>query len=548
MPKIDVSCSVNAFVGQKGRKLLIPVPIFVFFASGFPAGASCRVRVSLLSSSPLGVLGVQAIPGTLNDVGANSVESPSFDPNGVIPSMTAFPSFFDSSNLTASSSYSATYRIVVIDTATNVQVGSIEFPLSGNATPAQSVDVIFALDHTFTMGKTDASRASRLARLKAAFARGVALLRDDDTLSVATIDNFQSPAGPQLAPGPATAAQQTAATNLANGLSVDLRSPITKSIQWGIETARALSQTATLVILTDGVNIDSPGYVLTTPTLPTSALIIGENPAAIPASAATMVSSNGHYAFASAQTLGEFAIEKLLTQVLVGLGGSTFISDPEGALRPGESQSFPLHITETDRDVEVIVFSNDAQALEVRLDLDAQLSQSEKLAPEATRAVTHYESGQIVRGEGVLITRPTIPTLPDPKLTSLKVTVSRTRPGLREDAPVRFNLIVAAKTDLALDAEVSASGADLLFSASLTEYGQRWDRPGTSVQVELFKPDGRTQTFGLHESTPGRFAANLSNLQAGAYTAHFIATGSSLLDQRVFQRECLKTAVVVSSN
>ena len=106
--------------------------------------------------------------------------------------------------------------------------------------------------------------------------------------------------------------------------------------------------------------------------------------------------------------------------------------------------------------------------------------------------------------------------------------------------------MVAAKTDLAFDANLTASGSDLELSATLSEYGQVWDRPGTNVQVELFQPDGGIQTIMLRESAPGLFETTLSNQRAGAYTAHFIATGKSLLGQRVFQRECLRSIAIFS--
>ncbi|MEI9953490.1 MAG: hypothetical protein WDO74_32050 [Pseudomonadota bacterium] len=89
----------------------------------------------------------------------------------------------------------------------------------------------------------------------------------------------------------------------------------------GIDAGRALSPGGTLVLLTDGVNNVPTGTGLAPSSLPTSALIIGEDPTAIPLSATQMMAAGGTCAFASAQTLGEFAIEKLLTQLLIGLGG-----------------------------------------------------------------------------------------------------------------------------------------------------------------------------------------------------------------------------------
>jgi hypothetical protein len=537
---IQISCSAPArFTAQKGRKLLVPVQITLFASIGL--SNPCRVRASFISA-PLGGLSIQAIPNMWTAVSASVVESTDFDPNGTLPVFTAFAAFFDPSP-GPTTGYTASYTVEVIE-GSNVR-GLIQFGLTGDASAAKKVDVIFALDHGASMGRPDPSDP-RLTRLQTAFSRGVALLRDDDTLGVVTFGNLKCPQNPQLAPGPANAAQQAAAITLAGDLVVDTSVPTsTKCIQMGIDAARALSQTATLVLITDGLNRDAPGHTLAQQTLPTSALIIGEGPPAIPASAPLMVSADGDYAFASAQTLGEFAIEKLLTQVLIGLGGSTFLSDPEGSLAPGGSQSFPLQITEADHEVEVIVFSNDAGPLQVRV---SGLQAGEPHHGEQHQYVERVEPAPN-RGKGYVITRIPIPRLSPREDIHPKVTVSRAPCAAHEDAtPVRFNLLVVAKTDLRLDAEVTASGtsvgSDLLFSAVLSEYGPSWSREGVSVHVELSHPDGGVQKVHLHECAPGRFQASLRSFRAGAYTAHFIATGKSLLQCRTFQREYVRTVAV----
>lgn len=539
---IQISCSAPPFVAQKARKLLIPVPIILFAPFGITS--RCRVRVSFLGSS-LGGLSIQAIPGTWDALSTTSVESHNdFDPNQPIPLFTAFPAFFDGNNPTApTTGYSATYQVEVFDSS-NVQQGSIQFVVSGNATPAQSVNVVFVLDHGSTMTTTDASGASRLARLKAAFARGVALLRDDDTLGVASFGNLRCSMNPQLAPAFATSAQQSVATTLANDLAIDTSAPAVKCIQMGIDAGRSLSTTATLVLITDGTNTNAAGHVLTTPSLPTSALIIGEDPNQIPTSASKMVSSSGHYAFASAQTLGDFAIEKLLTQVLINLAGNTFISDPEGTLKPGESQSFPFHITEADHELEVIVFSNDAKLLKVHVEVPVMREQGSCYQ----RHQPHGEPPPI-EGEGYLIKRVLLPTLPQERDEPPQVIISRIGPAPDGNAiPVRFNLLVVAKTDLRLNAKVTASGlsvgSDLLFSAVVSEYGFTGGHHRVNVHVQLTHPDGFTQTIVLEQCAPGRFQASLRSFREGVYTAHFIATGESLLRRRAFRRENVQTVAV----
>src|SRR6478609_6868345 len=159
---ITIGCSAPPFSGQKGRKLVIPVPITLSAASGFAQG---YVRVTLLSSnSPLGVLTIPEIPNLwtaavppppLPPSSIASVVSPMFNATGTLPKITAFPAFIDTNGMTTpTTGYAANYLIEVFDTANNLQ-GSLPFTLTGNASAAQSADVIFALDRGFTMGRTD---------------------------------------------------------------------------------------------------------------------------------------------------------------------------------------------------------------------------------------------------------------------------------------------------------------------------------------------------------------------------------------------------------
>lgn len=555
---IQISCSALAFNGQKARKLFVPLAITVFAPSDIPLGAQCHVRVSLISSPTAGVFSIQAIPGTWDVTSTpgtlGSVLSTAFfDPNLTLPSFTAFPAFFDSSNPTAPSpppGYSATYQVDVVDGS---QVyGSVQFVVTGMATAQQSVDVVFALDHGSSMNSSVVT-PNRLDRLKSAFPRAVALLRGDDRLGVISFANLGStpPFNPQLPCGQATFAQREAATALGTGLGRDNTAPL-KSIQMAIEAARVLSPTAMLVLVTDGTNVNPPGHVLVPPSLPTSAMIIGDFANQIPSTATKMVSADGHYAYASSQALGEFAIEKLLTQILIGLSGSTFISDPDGALEPGESQSFPLQLTEADHELDVIVFSNDAPVLKVTVD-DLERGDSPHSHYRKQQPCDDPSDDDPTRGEGFVITRVPLPKLPPlGHGPPAKVIISRAPAASRHEAPpVRFNLLVVARTDLMLDAQVMASGnsvgSDLLFSAVLTQYGLTWQGTSASVHVELSHPDGGVQILHLENTAPGRYQASLRSFRAGAYTAHFIAVGKSLQQHRPFRRECVRTVAVYAS-
>ena len=577
---IQITCS-GSFNGQKARKLLVPLRIQVSTPSDIPANAQCKVRVSFAGSPTASFFSVQAIPGTW-DAGATAdiIESNlTFNPNtDPLPlSLVAFAVFQDDTNPTAPSAppdYTANFRIEVFQGS--VVFDSIVFVLPGSAAAQQSADVVFALDHGSSMNSTVVT-PSRLERLKSAFPRAVALLRGDDTLGVSSFANLglDPTLSPDLQCAKAFLTQRNAATSLSDGLVRDNTGPL-KPIQLAIEKARVLSSTATLVLITDGSNFNTPK--LSTPQLPTSALIIGESTTPIPSSAAKMVSQNGCYMYATTQALGDFAIEKLLTQLLIGINGRGFISDPEGSLRPGESVTFPIHVTEADRELEAIVFyPHGADPLDLDVN-DLQVSeppasnehhghhghqhhhehhahqqqehQDRHGHQDHSRCDDPRAEPDPCRGSGFVITRrPIVPERLHPdRAHTPTIVVSRSQAVRSSSAPVRFNLMVVAKTDLRLDAEATASGltvgSDLLFSAALSEYGQTWDHRGVNVHVELTHPDGGVQTLHLEKTAPGRFQTSLRSFRAGAYTAHFIATGKSLLHRRTFRRECLRTVAV----
>jgi len=554
MSSIQLSCSATPFIGQKGRKQFAPVHIQTAGGSGFPTGALCFVRVWFVTSSKP-VFSIQDITGlwtrVTNPAGETGVESfSSFNPVGTTCDFIAFGSFFDPNDLTAPDAYTATYRVEVTDDSPQRNViDSRPVQLLGSATATQPMSVIFALDHGGSMGTPDSPGVTRLARLQAAFPAGTALLRPEDSVGVVGFGNLNCTPDVPVALALASSTQKGLANDFARLLQVDDSFPPQKPIQVGLERARAMSQTATVVLVTDGENNNTPGHKLVKPLLPTSALLITS---AVPPQPNynILVSTTGEYAFASAP-LGSFAIEKLLAQILVGIGGGSIISDPEGSLEAGGEISFPLQLTEADRELEVIVLSDDADAIEVHFEGLKVPSPPHHPEPHSHVAAHQPEKPRVDRDKRYVITRLSVPELPEKERPfNPKVVISRSRKASHCGTLVRYNLIVAAKSDLKFDAQVTRSGttvgSELLFSAVLSEYGQALHSVNTRVRVELSHPDGFSQTLEL-QSTPGargRFQASLRSFRPGFYTAHFIATGQSLLHERAFRRELVRTSAV----
>ena len=553
MSSIQLSCSAASFTGQKGRKLFAPIHIEASGGAGFPQGAQCFVRVWFVSSSKA-VLSIQAIPGLWNAVvsstGAIGVESFNpFNPIGTTTDFTAFATFFDPNSPTAPDSYTAAYQVEITDASPQRNViDSKPVQLSGSASAVQPVSVIFALDHGNSMGTPDSPGVTRLDRLKTALPLGIALLRGEDSLGAVAFGNVNCAPDVPIPLDLASTAQKDRANAFALALTVDQSNPPQKPIQVGIERARAMSQTATLVLVTDGENNNTPGHRLVKPTLPTSALVITSDVPPQP-NYNILVSTNGEYAFASAP-LGSFAIEKLLAQILVGIGGGSVISDPEGSLEPGGKLSFPLRVTEADRELAVIVCSDDADAINVHVD-GLQVPNQHPEADCHTGEHHHREQPEVIRSKRFVITRLSAPPLTDKELPfEPKVVISRAPTASGCGALVRFNLIATAKSDLKFDAQVTRTGttvgSELLFSAVLSEYGLALQSSKAEVRVQLSHPDGFSQTLEL-QSVPGaagRFQASLRSFRTGFYTAHFIATGQSLLQERAFRRELVRTIAV----
>jgi hypothetical protein len=570
---IQISCSAPPFVAQKSRKFLVSAQISLFGVSNVPT--SCRLRVRVLSSSVLGALTIQDVPNMWDVVslGQEVQSATPFDPNGVVTNVVAFPAFFDSRNPTSTDTYNGMYQIDLIDAslgASTTPIATLQFQLTGTANPAQAVNVAFALDHGSSMATPDSSGVIRLQRLKTAFMRGLTLLRSSDSVGVTAYGNVNCVPIPPVPCLPASADHLSDVRAFATALTLDESLPTKKWQQLGLDAGRALSPTATVVLITDGVNKNPSGQSITQPTLPTSALIVSEEPHSPPAAAPQIVSPGGHYAIAAPQALGDFAIEKLLTQVLIGLAGNVFIDDPQGSLKPGESLAYAIPEIAADREVHLILFSNDAEVLEVHKLLGSHSKPDSKEQSRPDSKEQHCGHGheepepEIIRKKDMIIYRYTPPKKRGDHPFLIPTASVHRKPGSGTGLGmgavdvhkklVHFNLLMVAHSDLMLDAQVTSAGttvgSDLLFSAVLSEGGHAWDFDETFVWVQLTHPDGFQQRLDLEKegNAPGRYQATLRSFRTGTYTAHFIATGRPFLqadtDARRFRRECVRSVAV----
>jgi len=213
------------------------------------------------------------------------------------------------------------------------------------------------------------------------------------------------------------------------------------------------------------------------------------------------------------------------------------VSDPDGSLGPNERLSFPLSLNETDRELELIVFSDHADLLQVDL-----------VGPRGE----HRDGGDERASKGIVVKRIRLPEIgPEDSLHGPHYSVVVSRPQQTPDlgTKVDFTFVAAAQSDLMLEAAATATefavGAELRFSVRLTEYGLPVrEREGLSACVELRHPDGELETLQLLEASPGHFEGRRRGERAGVYTAHFVVTGRTLLQQRPFRREALSSVML----
>jgi len=564
-----VTNGVTAFNGRKGRKLLCPLRVTITFDLPPAPAGPCVLQVSIPPGG--GPFSVQPIPNVWNAVSATMVQSVQTFTGNPTVTLTAFAAYFFADDfLPGTRQDSATFTITVFDPAstTNPTPFSGAYTITVTAQPALNKHCVFVLDRTANMGLTSASGITRLQRLKNAVTRGLALFTANDQVGIVRLDNkpdVQPPVAGALLLMPLAAADATGkgkALFETNNLAVDAGLPARRVYSAGIDTARNQDPTATILLITDGTSRNTvfPGTVQV---VPASALFL-ETPTSGQAPNVCSPLPGAYAISASVPDTGEFMIEKLLSQILIELGGNAVVSDPDGSLGPDETLTFPLNLNETDRGLELYVFSEQPELLEV----DYVPPRSEHRPHDPHSGYGHQpqdpHSGyghqpQVCDDDnepelrGVKVRRIKLPAItPDTPDRGLGHSVTVRRPRIRggdHDERVGFTFLAAVQSDLVLDAYAVPSqpevGAELLFSARLIEYGLTVrDRKNLSVHVEIRHPDGEIERLPLNECAPGRFEVSRRAFRPGTYTAHFVAIGRTLLRQRPFRREALRCIVV----
>ena len=577
----------DSFTGYTQRKLLCPLGItFVFDGSGALPTDPFMLKITLTkingvalplppSQPVLSPFCVQPVDAKWTSAGPYSVQSqPLARASANIPqTLTGFAAYLTNNVNPGVLIETAEFVFSFIDTLAGVPTGGVNSTsapqtITVTENPAVNKSVIFLLDHTVSMRGPNFT-GQRLQRLKVAVRRGLGLFTNNDWVGVVSLDHMHdaaSPGGTVLAP--LQQAGITAATNACNNLDFDRTFPTNRVIQSSINFARTQDPngTATVLVVTDGVTLQNPStwaynaeFPTTPQTFPTSALFL-ETPT--DANAFNLKSSTGVAMISSAAT-GEFAIEKLLSQLLNDLGGLSTVLDPDGSIGPEEKPlAFPLKLNETDREVTAILFSDQGDLLKLELIGPGLLPSPHE--PHADR----YDDVPTGPKEFLVARRilDASKIRPD-ESPAYSVKVSRadnqgshhadkqgphcaTQSGSPPHARAHFTFVVAVHSDVMFDAYASASGlevgADLLFSARLTEYGLPIrGRECTSVLVELTHPDGWVEEIALDETgSSGQFEVSRKAFRPGVYMVHFIASGRTLLHRHEFRREALRSVLI----
>jgi subtilisin family serine protease len=263
-----------------------------------------------------------------------------------------------------------------------------------------------------------------------------------------------------------------------------------------------------------------------------------------------------------------FLLTKYFQQILAGITNSQIVVDPQGFVTPGATLRLPFPVNETDREIDVIVYSPAPWLL----DFQVEAPDGQVFGPPLPAG----PGAQFVLGAGVALYRLAIPSPivgpQDPTgswFARLRLDRDRWnerwsswygkqpeavigRPKIKTNEwaqwahRLRYAFTTQARSALHLDVAVTQShrepGATARLRASLTEYGFPLETPAT-VGAVITRPDNGSLDLPLPPTSGGAYEASFIADAPGAWRVALRAEGNTSRGSR-FTREALRSVAV----
>lgn len=339
-----------------------------------------------------------------------------------------------------------------------------------------------------------------------------------------------------------------------------------------------------LVVLTDGVENRSRYISDVAAQINELTYAVGlGTPQNISAAALQTISgNNGGYLLITGAVAADnrFLLQKYFLQILAGISNAEIVLDPDGLLVPGTEQRIPFRLTEADAGADVILLTPYPQIVDFRVQtpigmiIDPGTTQTEPgMAHVLSDGVAYYRLVLPVELSPARFEQPgtwhavlRIGRQRDPRGGDEREDYQRnriveyarflgSRPSAENQAlaaagssahGLPFSLVVHSYSNLSFRASLDQSGFEpgstLRVHAGLAEAGAP-ARAGSSVWVEVMRPDASFASVDLAEGDQGQFSGEVATTVAGVYRLRVRASGVSAAGYP-FQREQLLTAGV----
>ncbi|ALQ51127.1 S8 family serine peptidase [Nitrosomonas ureae] len=290
-----------------------------------------------------------------------------------------------------------------------------------------------------------------------------------------------------------------------------------------------------------------------------------------PAALATLTGDReGYLLMTGAMTSDDyFLLAKYYQQILAGVSNLEIVVDPDGWLQPGEKVRIPIHVNETEWQVDAVLHTPEPGIVRYWLETpDGQVITPPMLAGEPVsryvvdRQLAFYRLSLPVSAVGEQnSSRPWHAVIElDEKgwgryVEKLKRGTAATQAGdgnltaeqIRSLAHgLRYSFVAQARSVLRMAPSVLQSslipGSNVRIGAIITEYGMPPSR-GANVVVEVTPPSGARFDLHLTEQADGEFVASMVAALPGAYRLRFLAKGRNARGS-AWTREALRSAVV----